>query len=564
MKKQSAFENTFTFDNGYVFYESLNDDQLKRNIWRRIYQSAMSEFDQHLTFYNTVSSSDIGQMLINQGYAEQRKELRFLNQNYGIPENPIPIKQYNEYINKINQLMGLKENYRNLLTLMKQGYKNRGNEGKDRAYTATAYFESYYGTQIRDGFDVFLRTEKAKQLILNDDKATFCAELKQIAQDAILKTFTEISKRTDSVDGQSFQLWQNVLNLLKSADTQLRQLQSEVLKRYDIDKIINDIYTWDKERRADGKRTNSLRGLRKNIDFTLKKSEIKSRINAGYIEEYMSQAFASGTAIGVDGARNIRGGVIKSNIAKTDSVLLSSTEIEVSLDSMINEMNKVMSSSHSLEDASRILTDFYYNYLDKMPNTFVIYENTKAYSLGKNFGGFSGGASQPLSNLPHVLDSMGVKLDGEGLVTALYNTMNGAIGQDYKDELKNDTSRVLSAYMANFLFDDWDLIGDTTNNAIHMFNLDSIRVPLSYLLIATGTAMQQVAANPNSYFHVSIHTPKETIWNETDGHITPFDTSVGMVNYWNQQRSAALNGSTFSIKFLSNFKTIVKGLLNAL
>lgn len=564
MNKKNAFENYFTFDDGYVFYQSLTDDTLARGVWNRIYKSAMSEFEDNLRFYNLTTSDEVAQSLIAQGYAEQKKELRFLHDTYGIPETPIPANQYATYINEINKLMGLKENYKHLLTLMKQGYKNRGNEGKDRAYTATAYFESYYGTQLKNAFEGFLRTNRAAELIMNNNFSAFEAELQSLAEEAVLKTFQEIGNKKETIDGQQVQIWKEVLNILKSSKYQLQQLQSEVLKRYDIDKIINDIYVWDKDRRADKKRTDSLRGLRKKIDITLKGSEIKNRINAGYIEEYVSQALGDGIELGVNSNRKMRGGVIKSNIAKTDSILLSSTLAKVELDDAINEMNRIMESSRSLEDANQILTDFYYEYLSDMPETFVIYESTKAYSLGKNFRGFSGGASQPLENLPQYLNGMGIAMDGEELVTALYNTMRGAIGEDYKDELKESTSRALSTHLASFLFDDWQLVGKVDNQAIHMFNLDSVKVPLSYLLIATGTAMQQINENPSSYFHISVHTPSEILWSKTGGHIDPFDESVGMINYWDQQRSAALNGSTFSVKFLSNFKTIIKGLLNSL
>ena len=115
--------------------------------------------------------------------------------------------------------------------------------------------------------------------------------------------------------------------------------------------------------------------------------------------------------------------------------------------------------------------------------------------------------------------------------------------------------------MANFMFDDWTNIGVTTNNAIHIFSLDEVKIPLSYLLIATGKAMLNTISDPTSYFKVSFSVPNEIKYPEK---IQDFDVNIGMIGYWDEQRQIARKNSSFSIRFLSNFKTLIKDLIKEL
>lgn len=65
-------------------------------------------------------------------------------------------------------------------------------------------------------------------------------------------------------------------------------------------------------------------------------------------------------------------------------------------------------------------------------------------------------------------------------------------------ELRNQMSELV----AYFLFDDWNQIGASNSNSIHLFNLNGVNIPLSYLLIGLGTAIQEVDKSPSSFFEV--------------------------------------------------------------
>lgn len=121
--------------------------------------------------------------------------------------------------------------------------------------------------------------------------------------------------------------------------------------------------------------------------------------------------------------------------------------------------------------------------------------------------------------------------------------------------------------MAKLLFDDWTTIGDSVGNfnAIHVFHLSGIAVPLSYLLQKMAEAAEEALGNlishPSSYFKVNFNLPSSIKFpdpSNTTSFISEIksDSEKGSGAYlqmaWEAQRAEAL-ASTFGIDFLSNF-----------
>ena len=92
-----------------------------------------------------------------------------------------------------------------------------------------------------------------------------------------------------------------------------------------------------------------------------------------------------------------------------------------------------------------------------------------------------------------------------------------------------------------------------------MFNLDGVLVPLSYLLITMGEAIRQVQRVPSDYFKVTFSMPGSILWPER----VPMSDGENIYDYWEQQRQDVESRSTFSIKFLANFKSLVKQLIKS-
>ena len=565
-KKNEMVPLNFSFDEGYVFYNRLNDgsdqDRLKK-YWKQLYQTAMSEFNSSVYIYENLDSRNISQALIAQGKAEQQKERQFLNEIFGIPlAQNIPIEQYPEYINKINQLIGLKDNYENLIKLIQQGRiskkGNKSNNAKARAFTAETFFESYFQSALRARFDNFFNTKRCEKIIASDNVTAWNSAVSELMELSIEDAIKKMAAQTDKVDGKEVQIWGSALNLLKISEQQFSQLKSEIFKRYNLNQVSKDILEWQRERVK--KNIKSTKGLSKKIKSSIGLSERGFRSVNGIINEFAS-SLNGNYLITESGTHTASKTVLKSNITKTDSVTLYSAAARLNLDSLGEILNNNMNNSDNLSEANQIIENFYNSYMSKLKDTFVVYESTKAYSLGKNFRGFHGGGAQPLSSLPGYLNSIGSKIDGESLVNVLYNTINGAIGHDRQADIKQKVSLALSKHMADFLFDDWQMIGVTTNKAIHMFKLDSIQVPLSYLLLATGKAMNEVIEHSDQYFKISFTLPGQILYPDP---INPFDASKGMKGYWSEQRQDVINSSNFSVRFLSNFNSIISKLGNAL
>lgn len=540
--------------NGYIFYDRLknSNNAIQAPFWRIIYQSAMTEFDDSLDIFNNVTNSRVGQSLINRGYIELEKEVKFLKEITGTNIQTPEWEEYPKYINTINNIIGLKDDYANLLKLIQQK-----SHGKNRAVGAMSYLDGYLTTELSNNLHNFLKTKKAEQIMtLFDSNNQWEKEFDKIFEKSLEDAIKKIANQTDYIDGEEVKIWKETAKLLDKTQSYFSEIKSIVGQRYKIDKVSKEIYQWDKERRARGQK--GTRGLSTKIKNSYGIGEREKRSIAGLVEEYVSAAFEGKHQV------NEKGIVFSSNVMRTDAAKIYSSDATIDLDKLTKQLNLNTLDSGSLLDASHKLESFYNNYLKKLPETFVVYESTKSYSMGDSFRGFHGGGKQPLTALPAFLDEVGANVDGQTLINLLYNTVDGTIQHDRQSEIKDNISLLLSEYMASYLFDDWASIGDISkSNIIHIFNLDGVRVPLSYLLIAMGKATEQIK-DSSTYLKTSYQLPKQIKWpnpigkNEGD---EPFDKERGILSYWDEQKEIFHKEGSFSIKFLSNFKTLIKQLL---
>lgn len=524
---------------GYVFYKRLNAPDAQAN-WKNLYQSAMSDFSSIELGAQQVTYSDISEKLTFAGQAEQNKERQLLREIFGINIDNVSLKDYPKFINAINELMGLKGQYRNLLSKLK------ANKEKERAPTAASYFDSYLSTAITNRLRGFIDTQKGMEMIANGDYIGWTEKITNLIELAVEDAVKKMSEQKDIINGEEVQIWSEAAALLQKTNGQLEQFKSDVFKRYNLQNIVKDIFNWQTQRYQENRKTT--KGLAKNVKESMKLGEIGARSTAGFVQEYI-----------VSSMQNMSGGgTLKSNILKTDNVHLFSASVDIDLENIFEQLNNNLTGD-SLEENRTIIENFYNDYINKIRDGFVVFENVKNYSLGNNFRGFSAGSSQPLSELPSVLDEIELNIDGEGLVNLLYNTIGGAIGEDKQSYIRDQTRLMMSSAIANFLFDDWQTIGQSKDRSIHMFNLDGVLVPLSYLLITMGEAIRQVQRVPSDYFKVTFSMPGSILWPER----VPMSDGENIYDYWEQQRQDVESRSTFSIKFLANFKSLVKQLIKS-
>lgn len=539
--KSKAYEYSFSMKDNYVFYERLNDDNTSQShIWKKIYTTAMSEFSDGLTFFNVVNPNIIGNSLISQGYIEQKKELNFLEQAFGIQNNKIHISEYTRYIKQINDIIRNIDEYKRVSNLLKSDKAKKTTSKENLQSILFAIDKSFYSYFYQDLTNFFNRNN---DIIYLNNITAFTIKIEEIASRAIEKSIKNLNIDKLEVKNDNVKIWLDVLRLLQKSEKHFQKLNSTLFQRYDLDSILSNLYKWNKDRKKNN--IKGVAGLSKQIKIN---SEIKAK-EFNNIDKIIKQVgnFLSGNySLTESGTKKI--GKTETNI---QNIQLFSVAGRIGLDGILEQYSNEILSENSLEDIALKIENFT-NKISSFRDIFVIYEAVDL-DIDKGLTG-----SYSLSMLPSFLDRIGTKIDGNKLVSVLYNTIPGAIGADRIGEIKENISLAMSEAIAGYLFQDWESIGNSTSNNIHIFNLDGIKIPLSYLLIAIGQTILDISSNPTSYFDVDFNLPNGILYPET---INPFNHSIGMEGYWDEQRQVAIGDSTFSIRFLEGFKGKIRNLL---
>jgi len=534
----------------YIFYNRLSDKGKAYSIiWNNLYKSAMNDFN-NITYMN-FNHSDIknhGQILINMGLQEQRKERNLINTIFNNSLNEdIELKDYPHFINTINELIGLKDKYKTFITKLDKVNKTK----KNRAPVATSFFDSRLNTAITEITRNFILSNQSINLILEGNYVAwsqlFYSKFEKIIDKAVNDTANQIGILNEK-DGDETKIWFEFAKLLENP-TLKNQFMEDVRKRYNFDNIVQSIWNWQRNKKSHDN-TKGLSTIIKKKGMNMNESAARSA--SGFIYEYLSAVLGE--------TDYSKGAVLKSNIAKTDTIKLYSAEINLDLQPLIQSFNDNIAGS-SLEETRSQISNFYNNTLSKLDKSFIVYESAKSYSLtGLDSRGF--GNTGSFDELINIASQIGKREQIDNLLKAFRNTMNGAIGNNRREEVKEKIRFTLSEAIAYFLFDDWKQIGESNNNSIHIFSLDGVLVPLSYLLIAAGKAMQETEKNSNSFFKLSLTTPKEIKYS------TPLTSEeVGensIFHFWDIQREEALQNSKYSISFIKNFTKLISQLLKSM
>ena len=245
---------------GYVFYKRLNDTKSEGK-WKNLYQSAMSDFSSIEVGASQITYSNIAETLIAAGEAEQNKERQLLREIFGVNMDKVSLKDYPKFINAINELMGLKNQYRNLLSKLK------ANRGKERAPTAASFFDSYLSTAITNRLRGFIDTKKGMEIIANGDYNTWMQKVTDLINLAIEDAVKKASQQKDTINGQEVRIWSEIAALLQKTNGQLEQFKGEVFKRFNLQNTIRDIFDWQTKRYQEQKKTT--KGLRDSVKASM-------------------------------------------------------------------------------------------------------------------------------------------------------------------------------------------------------------------------------------------------------------------------------------------------------
>lgn len=213
--------------------------------------------------------------------------------------------------------------------------------------------------------------------------------------------------------------------------------------------------------------------------------------------------------------------------------------------------------------------------LREITSSFIIHGNVKSYdTIGAKSDAFSGGSigkniKEQLANFANLVKMSGygyTDYDQNWLLSAIINTGAGLIGQDNKEGLE----KYLSAFAGMLLFDDAYLmvskgtqqlinsVGGTTVDNIHLYSLQGVVVPCSFVLYETYNSLSDqlsgIGGNPEDY-----HGIKTTI--HARGAV---GKRFSKPEDWVAEREAAISAADIQIQFMGKFLGFLDNLAQAL
>ena len=497
------------------------------------------------------SSKEVSAQLKTLGHLEQNKERTILEQILGCPLGKAnTVQDYSDIIKGINILYRYQPEFKALLTQIEQGRTK--NRNKERGFSAFSFFDSYFVTAFGEEIIAHKNDPVLYNAIINQDEEAWTQRLlsDDIAGRAIDKAIAKISESTDIIDQEEYHLWTTVARLLEEVNAELNaNFKAIVRSRLPLEAAAREAFTVAKQL-GDGKITvKGTTGKLRSV-ISAKNRELENRRLAGFLDELFT---------GMDVVLDFNGQTTsysattihpKSTMMKTDNITVFSTDVGADAEKISKLMKNV--SPVSLEHAARQFEAI----VDKMANlkdSFFVMESAKVYSMS-NFRGFAGGGARPVSQLPEYLSKMGAHVDAFDFVQTILNSAPGTIGEGERETIRDEVSHLISAHIAQFLFDDWTGIGNSISNVIHVFSLDNVYIPLSFLLIGLGNAFETTSREEYAKISFSypklLHTPKIE------------DTEV--LTAWDEERRHAYEKTTFTVRFLANFKTIISDTLKSL
>ena len=477
-------------------------------------------------------------------------------------------QDYYMYINTINELIGMKDKYKDYLSELRaqsQDTKNR------RAAGGFRYFESRLVPAINENVRAALTGFSEEKLL------TMTAEdFTRIIQDVLEKSIEDaVNKVADSDSGYigKVKLWTEIREGFRRLNTTNKNnFMNEVISRYDLISVSERIGKQLQQHFATnimGKKSNKLY-LSSMIKTEMNINELKGASLDGFISEFLTSLLTP--------ASKGTGLVFKSNVLKTDSMRILTGNIEAEIpENIIEEGNNLF--SKDLEEATEKIENFTRNVLDKVQDGFVIYESSKMYRLSGSFNtrGFHGTTGN-LSNLGGALAEYGTPAKlSYNIANIVYQTIPGALLAGQRKTIIQSIRKMIIENIMAAMFDDIKFQGINSNDerVIHMLNLNGVQIPLSYYCLSLADAIRQSLIEKSSsrisdYVVVSISTPKNILYpvkiNSTEDTMVkdekgnPLDFPESVFVGWERQAADAQSNSKFAISFLKNFNNILEDL----
>lgn len=565
----------YTIHNGYIIYTRGKDNP--HPAWQGVYKNAIAEGNRIAPIFDPDDiNEEVGERLIALGNNEFIKEKALLEAAGITIENEQDIKKFIEQFNSI--LQGTK-NFEKAVARLDSALKHP--EIAARAPTIVSWFSSYLTSSLNSVISPYI-TNNRKTLESKDFSQWENDLMKSpdgLIDKAINLALEKMLNRMEEKEGKELygdsETWKAYYEAIQQIQNFNEDFKKMIKSKLDFD-VLAKMFN-NKKAKINLKSKNGRYGVSTFIGseagLNLKNGK-KSRQLAGSVQEYI-ELIADSMGIGMQEAMNSGGKVFENEKMKTDNVTIYSFEASVNVDNLAqniaNKLNESLLDNDSLINASKTMKDFYNNNLSKLNNTFIVYGSTKSYSLSDSFRGFHNGGEGSLEKIPEVLEGANITSvnKAKDFIYKVYNTAKYAIYSDKREQLTEELKKSIMAAAANLLFDDWSTIGEENlqggAQCIHALQLEGIRIPLSVFLKATGYAIKNTSKDMERYFKVNLKVLESAReeWAPEGKTVFSGDEKgehwyTQIYEAWEAQAQDARDAGIYSIKFLTNFKTIIR------
>ena len=547
-----------TVSNGYIVYERGADSDW---YWKGIYNKAVADaanISSPLTGEKQSKLAQAGARLVSLGRSEMAKEIKLIESVTGMTmSSESDIKTF---IQNFNQVLMGKKQYEYALKRLKLALSKENQGKKNRAPTIVSFFTTYLGTALNRNINNFI-----DNIDINQRYEVWLANFDQIIDksidDAFRSMLTDKRSKENELYGAKDE-WREVYEASQQINNFNLYFREIIKSKINFDALKSAL---SKEVIESQKKQKGIRTIIDSAKGLNLKNERKSRSLGGSVNEFIQNILYS---IGASLQSSVSSGgrVLTGEIAKTDTVTLltcsQTIDTQVIEQNLVDTLNNNLAIAKTLQDTTQIMDNFYNQYLSKLNNSFIVYGSAKSYSLSESFSGFSGGGERSMEDIPAILAKAGIGGSGNlrKFLNAAYNTANGAIFSNQREEITEDLKIGLMSAVAQLLFDDWEQIGTQSSGAqsIHVLQLEGIQLPLSVLLTATGQAMLQASSSMEQLVKISIKPMTEIRYKE----VLAGESKQEVLAKWEEEAARAKSESRFSMYFLKNFKTMIMEWVN--
>ena len=563
--------------NNFVFYEHLGKPD--GPAWRqRLYSTIKGRLNNLVSTNIPQPGSKAISKLKQMAVEERKKEQEFINNAFGTSIN-YQLDQNNtkDFIECFNTYMQLDKVYEMRKSLL---LHNFGTDDAQNLKDAYSFFNTYLADSFyrstnlkKDIADIIINASSEKEA-----EQKINSYINQRMPDMVERSLDKLSKaKANKSKNLSEQDRKNIEEGLRAINDVINTLGKtafggKIIKELGLQNFSSIVAENTSKLFAEKKLTD----LSSKVSQAIKTSNayLKSSVHTsgGIILELVENAGLQVVA------QNIKGKHIEvmhtgSYKAKPDNIMIVMDKPIPSeqIQDVFDELASRKTSRESNIAAIRKLESV----LGKNNNGFIIYFSDKNHFMntilkdkegnitGKKLTGFTGG-SQSLENFEPVMSSLHNMPPGHRvneIIQAITQTLSGAVGYDYKEDIKS----WLATLFAYFLFDDLGSIGTEIKgsglNSLHIMNLNGVYIPLSVILDRFAAALQssqsQGMSSPSAFVKASISAPKIKYDYDNPDEDIPMDA-------WYQQQNEAYEQITVGVTFLKNVRELVSGYLDSI